>query len=163
VGRRVWSAIALACAVWVAAQLVAAALAGTPAPNPVAGLLAADVQQAGAAEAGGTARAARPEAVPALAPAARGQGMIRVDLLSGSRAPRAVLLCNAAPVARFTGASVAVPVSGGDLLEIDGSAYRQPLIFQVVAAEGIAAPPVGLRAVTRGDIAVLGRVRLQVP
>ena len=128
-------------------QLIAAALSGAPLPNPVVPLFAADVTQGGAA-------------VPVLAaPAA----IVRIDLLSAASAPRAVLLRNSAPVARFWGSSVAVPVAAGDLLEVDATAYRRPLTFQVVAAEGLAAPSPGTRVTTHGDILSIGRVRLQAP
>jgi hypothetical protein len=58
---------------------------------------------------------------------------------------------------------LAIAVSAGDLLEIDGSAYGGPLTFQVVSAEGLAAPAPGTRITTHGDILPLGRVRLAAP
>ncbi len=163
-GRRIWAAIALACAAWVGGQLVASAVAGGRAPNPVAWLAAADVADAGpAVPASGSAPAVHvadaAAAVPALAAAPAAELRVRVDLISAARAPRAVFLRDSTPVATFRDGSVDVTVAPGDLLEVDGSAYRQPLTFQVVAAAGLAAPSLGLRVTTRGDIAYLGRVR----
>jgi len=127
--------------------VLAAAGAGRPMPNPVAGLFAADLQQAGA--------------VAALAQT--GEATLEVDLVAARNAPRAILLRNAQPVGSFASGSVRVAVSAGDLLEIDGSAYRQPLTFRVAAAPGVAEPTPGREVTTRGDLVTLGRVRLQAP
>ena len=86
--------------------------------------------------------------------------MVRVDLLGRPRAPGAVLLRDAVPVARFSGGSVAVAVAPGDLLEVDATLYPQPLTFEVVQARGLSEPAPGTRVTTRGDIVALGRVRL---
>ncbi len=149
-GRRIWAAFALACAVWVGAQVVGAAVTGAPLPNPVATLFAADVTGAG----GGTST------VRALAPTPASDLVVRVDLLSRPSAPRAVLLRDAVPVARFSGGSVTVAVAPGDLLEVDATSYPQPLTFEVVEAKGLSEPAPGARVTTRGDIVPLGRVRL---
>jgi hypothetical protein len=149
--RRVWALVVAACGLWVLGQALAAAVAGRAPADPAAALLAADLEQAGALAAG-----PRPGAVAVMAPAT---GSLRVTLLSQPRAPRAVLLVNARAVVRFTGPEVTVAVAPGDLVEIDGSAYRQTLTFRVAGlSPDLAAPPVGTLVATRGDIAVLGRV-----
>jgi len=75
--------------------------------------------------------------------------------------PRAEVLVNGEPRAVFGKRYVTVPVSGGDLLAVDGSFYTHPLIVTVMdASHGVVAPPVGRTVEVNGSVTALGRVRL---
>lgn len=96
-------------------------------------------------------------------PLARDEGpWITITLWNRLRAPRAVVLVNGAEVAAFTRREAVVAVREGDILEVDGLAVRQPLVFRVTAAHPeVSDPPVGMEFATRQSIAYLGRVRLR--
>ncbi len=73
---------------------------------------------------------------------------------------QALVLRNSRAVAHFARQKVTVAVRPGDLLEVDGRAYRRSLRFRVTAAgPGLRAPYPTEEAITVGDIAFLARVQ----
>ena len=98
------------------------------------------------------------EPVPAVAPSARHS--LTLHLVNRESAPRAAVLVNGTPAATFVSGRATVAVRGRDVLEIDGSAYPEELVFRVTArSEGVVEPPLAHEVVTRGDIRMLGTVR----
>lgn len=85
---------------------------------------------------------------------------LTITLVSQPRAPRALLLLNGKEAASFERAEVTLKVKEGDLVEVDGTLYRNPLQFRVTAtAHEILEPAAGLEVVTRRSVELVGRIR----
>jgi len=85
---------------------------------------------------------------------------LTITLVSQPRAPRAVILLNGKEAATFERAEVTLKVKPGDLVELDGTLYRNPLQFRVTAtAPEISEPAAGLEVVTRRSVELVGRVK----
>lgn len=90
----------------------------------------------------------------------RGGVPITLHLITAESAPEARVLLNGTTVARFTTASQQVRVRPGQVLEVDGSAYRQPLLFRVTAVDpSLTSPGLGKEVITQGDVQSFGLVR----
>ncbi len=83
---------------------------------------------------------------------------VSIMLVSRPSAPNAWLLVDGQPVAAFGRATAVVEVAPGQRIDIDGSAYSQPLTFRVVGAPGLAQPVLGQEVTTRADRKSLGTV-----
>jgi hypothetical protein len=140
IGRRLLQVVALAAVVFAVWQYGLASPPGHAVASAVDRLEAADADQ--------------PQAVAALA-----SGDFVIVRLLGAAAPRALLLRNNLAVADFRSGVATVKVRPGDVLDVDGDAYRRPLTFQVVAAgPDLASPRAGTQVTTMGSTALLGRV-----
>lgn len=85
---------------------------------------------------------------------------LTITLVSQPRAPRAVILLNGKEAATFAGPEVTLQVKPGDLLEVDGTLYRNPLQFRVTAtAPEMSEPATGLEIVTSRSVELVGRVK----
>jgi len=90
-----------------------------------------------------------------------GGPVVTLELKNYTSLPRAVVLVNGEPRAVFGERYVTVPVTEGDLLEVDGSFYTHPLVVEVLdVSRGVAAPPAGRTVEVDGSVAALGRVHL---
>lgn len=86
---------------------------------------------------------------------------IRVVLRTRRSAPMARLLVDGKAAGDFREGSVTVDVKHGQVLVVDGSAYKEPLTFRVVEQAGLESPVLGSQVSTRGDQQQLGVVRAE--
>lgn len=87
---------------------------------------------------------------------------VKVTLLTRPSAPDAWLLVNKSPAANFTSGEATSKVYPGDVIEINGAAYNEPLTFRVTGIsdpEKLKEMKLGNEATTRGGLAWLGEVR----
>jgi hypothetical protein len=140
---------ALAAVVFVLVQWLAGVPGGEAVGTAVQRLEAADV---------GVGPPSPPGAAPRSVAADAMGAHVTVRCLDGP-APRAVLLVDSRPAARFGRGEATVAVRPGDLLEVDGRAYPRRLEFRVTfAGPGLREPAVGTQVGTVGDVALLGAV-----
>jgi hypothetical protein len=94
-------------------------------------------------------------------PASAAAAALRLKVMSVSRrsAPDAWLLVDGKAAGHFGTGSVEVQVRPGQVLAVDGSAYREELTFRVVEVTGLAAPGAGAQVKTRGDVQRFGVVK----
>lgn len=89
-------------------------------------------------------------------------GSVKIVLCGYFILPRAVVLINGQPVARFTNHAVLIDVKNGDEIRIDGSAYSCPLTFRVEkVSPGVAWPMINYQVKTEGSVASLGKVEMK--
>lgn len=88
---------------------------------------------------------------------------LRIVLRTRRSAPEARLRVNGNIVGNFQEGSVTVDVRPGQVLAIDGTAYREALTFRVVERTGLDAPELGAQVTTQGDQQQLGIVRAAGP
>lgn len=91
-----------------------------------------------------------------------GGASVTIVLASGSPGQGARLFVNGRQAGTFATGMLWVQVSGGDLIEVDGSGLTGEGRFEVVASSGgVSAPAVGLKVTTRRGAASLGRVEFE--
>lgn len=88
-----------------------------------------------------------------------GGASVTVVLSNGSPGQAARLLVNGRRAGTFATGMLRVEVSGGDLLEVDGTGLTGEGLFAVIATSGgVSAPAVGLEVRTHRGVTSLGRV-----
>jgi hypothetical protein len=89
-------------------------------------------------------------------------GTLKLELVNMEKAPSAYVLINGDPKYSFKNKSVDISIKHGELIEIDGTKYKQTLYIKVAdSSDNVIEPQRTAVVKVNGDIEVVGRVRLK--
>jgi|GEM_PF-1600899 len=89
-------------------------------------------------------------------------GTLKLELVNMEKAPNAYVLINGDPKYSFKNKSVDISIKQGELIEIDGTKYKQTLYIKVAdSSDNVIEPQRTAVVKVNGDIEVVGRVRLK--
>ncbi|WP_434579114.1 hypothetical protein [Thermoanaerobacterium thermosaccharolyticum] len=89
-------------------------------------------------------------------------GTLKLELVNMEKAPSAYVLINGDPKYSFKNKSVDISIKQGELIEIDGTKYKQTLYIKVAdSSDNVIEPQRTAVVKVSGDIEVVGRVRLK--
>ncbi|KAA5807683.1 hypothetical protein [Thermoanaerobacterium thermosaccharolyticum] len=89
-------------------------------------------------------------------------GTLKLELVNMEKAQNAYVLINGDPKYSFKNKSVDISIKQGELIEIDGTKYKQTLYIKVAdSSDNVIEPQRTAVVKVNGDIEVVGRVRLK--
>ncbi|WKV09043.1 hypothetical protein Q2T46_00860 [Thermoanaerobacterium sp. CMT5567-10] len=89
-------------------------------------------------------------------------GTLKLELVNMEKAPNAYVLINSDPKYSFKNKSVDISIKQGELIEIDGTKYKQTMYIKVVdSSDNVIEPQRTAVIKVDGGIEVVGRVRLK--
>lgn len=90
------------------------------------------------------------------------EGTIKLELVGLDKAPNAYVLINGEPQGRFKTKYLSINVKPNQLIEIDGTKYKQNLYVKVLdLSDNVIEPQKTAVTEIQGDIEILGKVKLK--